>query len=119
LPAHSYQLPWSFVLIPSQFVHPFVDRFPSLSNSRRANSTVLRKRTFFPQRADPHPIFTFLEYHSVSRMHAQPPPHLPRYRDLPFARHLRLFPNSLFLHRLCHEPAPIPYFTIFLLDSLL
>src|SRR5438477_12269899 len=74
-PAHSYQLLWSFVLIPSQFAHPFIDRFPSFPNPRSADSAVFSKRTLFPYRADPHPVFSFLKYHPVSRAHSQPRPH--------------------------------------------
>ena len=86
-----------------QFTHPLQYRLPALSNAGRANSPVLLKDTPFPYRRHAHTLSIFLKFQSVSGPHPEPPPHFPRYGDLPLARDLRLFlhrrtPISLLYH---------------------
>src|SRR6266404_7253744 len=86
-----------------QFTHPLQYRLPAFSDSWIADSRVLLEGTLFPHRRHAHTLSIFLKLQSVSRPHPEPPPHFPRYGDLPLARDLRLFlhrrtPISLLYH---------------------
>src|ERR1700687_4240399 len=77
-----------------QFTHPRQYRLPPFSDSWIADSRVFLEGTLFPHRRHAHTLSVFLKLQSVSGPSPEPPPHFPRYGDLPLARHFRLF-----LHR--------------------
>src|SRR5712671_7184632 len=86
-----------------QFTHPLQYRLPAFSDSWIADSRVLLEGTLFPHRRHAHALSVFLKLQSVSGPHPEPPPHFPRYGDLPLARDFRLFlhrstPISLLYH---------------------
>src|ERR1700687_6058076 len=77
-----------------QFTHPLQYRLPAFSDSWIADPRVFREATLFPQPRHAHALSVFLKLQSVSGPYPEPPPHFPRYGDLPLARDFRLF-----LHR--------------------
>src|SRR5207248_613847 len=93
----------------SDLTQPFVDRFPALSNSRIADSHVLRKRTLFSHRFDFYSLAVVLKLQAISRPHAQPASNLARHGNLPLAGQLGLF---------LHGHTALPYFIISLLTFL-
>src|SRR5467141_2844290 len=86
-----------------QFTHPLQYRLPAFSDPWIADPRVLLDGTLFPYRCHAHALSVFLKLQSVSGPYPEPPPHFPRYGDLPLARDLRLFlhrrtPISLLYH---------------------